>query len=203
MDESVTRSLKRRLETSLHAIIAELERTTGLSSQWNGQIEVVSATDRAFGGKTFTCLIRIRSGVAANDLCWPTLLHEVFHCFSVGRNADATLNYPGYEEGVVEQCQRLFRAELLTLLGVEIASASLVDRDANSAYTEYVIALEAMRFALGEAESKTFYLDLLGMPLEQREAFLREQAQQSHHWHKADFRRQWRRWERVLRGEDN
>jgi hypothetical protein len=133
-------------------------------------------------------------------LRWPTLIHEAFHCFSVERNADASVRYRGYEEGVVEQLQRLFRSELLAYLGVIVAPEALIDRDAHSAYTDYIEALESMRTAIG-TEQKAFYLELLTTPLEQRWALLRDRAEQNPRWADAAFRRQWRRWEQVLLNE--
>lgn len=75
----------------------------------------------------------------------------------------------------------------------------LVDRDRNSAYTDYVEALEGMRGEL-TAESEAFYIELLGTPLEQRWALLQERARQSPAWQNADFRKRWRKWERTLQG---
>ncbi len=190
-------ALQQQLESELLIIITELTELTGLSSQWSGKVEVVQERNRAFGGKTFNCMIRIRADIAATELRWPVLLHEVLHCFSVERNADASLTYPGYEEGVVEQLQRLFRPSVLERLGVKVDTATFIDRDKHSAYTDYIAALEAMRELL-DAEPLPFYLQLLGTPLEQRWAELRDQIQQTQEWRSADTRRKWRDWERIL-----
>jgi hypothetical protein len=122
-------SAQQRIEAELLLITREIARLTGLPSQWNGRAEIVTAQNTAFGGKSFACLIRVRADIAESDLRWLTMLHEAFHCFSAERNPDASLAYSGYEEGVVEQCQRLFRQEILVLLGVAIDRQALVDRD--------------------------------------------------------------------------
>ena len=191
-----------RIRNEMSGIIAELERLTLLPSQWNSQIEMTPAARQAFGGKTFGCLIRIRADIAESEARWLTMIHEALHCFSEGRNADASLRYPGYEEGVVECLQMLLRQEILDALGINLAASFFVDRDANSAYTDYVNTLEAMRSALGVEEPRGFYLDLLATPLEQRWALLREQARQDSRWQNADFRNNWRQWERILSGEE-
>lgn len=198
---SSSSSLPAAIEADLRRIVAELEQLTGLLSLWNQRVEVVLETSAAFGGKTFSCLIRIRADIAASDLRWPTLLHEAFHCFSVERSPDASLNFTGYEEGVVEQLQRLYRQELLDTLGVNIQPDAFVDRDANNAYTHYIDSLEGIRRAIGE-EAKPFYLRLLGTPLEQRWALLRTLGQEIPEWSNAAFRRRWKRWESILQGED-
>lgn len=187
------------LELWLHAIMANIERLTGLASHWNRRIELTAGG--AFGGKTFGCLIRIRANLIGTPQIWPTLLHEAFHCFSVERNADASLRYVGYEEGVVERMQYLFREELMATLGVQIDPDVLIDRDINTAYTEYVQALEAMRLAL-QFEPKTFYIWLLSTPLEQRWALLRNEIQQKNVWRQVEFRRRWKDWEATLLGEN-
>ena len=169
--------LQQRTHIEISGIIAELERLTRLPSQWNNQVEITMPSNRAFGGKTFGCLIRIRGDIAASEARWPTMIHEALHCFSVGRSADASLRYPGYEEGAVEQLQILWRQEILDALDAQCAAAFLVDRDENSAYSAYTIALEAMRQALGIEEPSAFYLELLATPLEQRWALLHEKAQ--------------------------
>lgn len=138
--------------------------------------------------------------MAQSDLLWPTLLHEIFHCFSVGRSPDASLEFSGYEEGTVEQLQCLFREEIIESLSVSVVSNVFVDRDTYGAYTDYVLALEAMRVTLS-MEAKPFYRWLIALPLEQRWAMLREQAEQLPDWTQPDFRRRWRQWERTLRGE--
>lgn len=189
-----------QLETTLRRIIKEIERLTQLPSQWNQKVEVISERNRAVGGKTFGCLIRLRADMVNTEHGWLTLIHEAFHSFSTERSPDASLSYPGYEEGVVEQLQRLFRQEILDALSVSLSPDTFVDRDTNCAYTVYTDALEAMREALSQ-DSKAFYVSLLSTPLEQRWALLRKQAQQSASWSRRDFRRHWREWERVLLGE--
>jgi hypothetical protein len=193
-------SLQQQITDDLRAIVTEIERLTGMLSQWSGEVEIVTGQNRSRGGKTFACVVRIRADMVQTDLRWPILIHEAFHCFSVERNADASVSYLGYEEGVVEQLQPLFRSELLTHLGVTIAPEMFVDRDTDSAYTNYIAALESMRTALG-TEPKPFYLELLGTPLEQRWALLRERAARTSLWNDAVFRRRWREWEQILLDE--
>lgn len=154
----------------------------------------------AFGGKTFSCVIRIRVDIASSALLWPTLLHEAFHSFSADRNPDASLRFSGYEEGVVEALQQVFRQELLTAVDAPIVPEAFVDRDRNSAYTDYCQALEAMRQAL-HMDVKPFYLWLLETPLEHRWAVLRERGQRLPEWRDGSFRGTWRQWEGVLQGE--
>lgn len=185
------------LEKAVGRIVKEVEGLTGLRSGWNHKVELIPSSNVAFGGKTFGCLIRLRADLAGTEHGWLTLIHEVLHSFSVGRSPDGSLNYAGYEEGVVESLQRLFRQEVLASLGIVVSPRSFVDRDLNSAYTDYVNALETMRLTLGR-EPKGFYTSLLGTPLEQRASLLREQAEQYSLWSEPGFRRGWRKLERVL-----
>ena len=194
--------LPQRIREEMRGVIAELERLTHLPSQWNNQIEITPTSNRAFGGKTFGCLIRIRADIATTEARWLTMIHEALHCFSTERSADASLRYPGYEEGVVESLQIVLRQEILDALTTPIPAPFCVDRDIKSAYTDYRNALEAMREALGLQEPRIFYLELLAAPLEQRWALLHERASHSVRWQEPDFRRNWRKWERILSGEE-
>ena len=74
---------------------------------------------------------------------------------------------PGWEEGVVEQMQRLFRPQILARLSVSVPPQVIADADASHSYNRYIVALEEIREVL-QAEKMQFYLHLLQTPIKGR-----------------------------------
>lgn len=86
-----------------------MEQTLGWSSRWSGVLEVDTNLLHA-GAKGFDCRIRIRHDIFLDpSFRWRTLLHELLHSFSPAYSPSEYRMFLGWEEGVVEQMQRLFR----------------------------------------------------------------------------------------------
>ena len=64
------------------------------------------------GKKRFSCDIQIQEALAKTEARWTTLIHESLHTFSSGYLREDYQAYRGWEEGVVEQLQRLLRFEV-------------------------------------------------------------------------------------------
>src|SRR5579862_3523590 len=108
-------NLAEQIRAELESILPLVEELTGLVSRWSGVVELVS--DAEFRGKKrFSCLIQIDIDVARQQSRWTTLIHEALHCVSAGYIASDYREYPGWEEGVVEQMQRLIRPQILARL---------------------------------------------------------------------------------------
>jgi hypothetical protein len=105
------------------------------------------------------------------DLRWRTLIHELLHSYSAGYNSPDYDAYRGWEEGVVEQLQRLLRQAALTRIGVAVTDAVFEDEEASHRYNPFIAALEALRAILG-TQAETFYLDLLAAPIRDRPGLL-------------------------------
>jgi len=85
------------------------------------------------------------------------------------------VTFRGWEEGVVENLQRVLRPAILAELGVVVAEAIFSGAETDHEYTEYVQALEDIRKALGE-KKRAFYFDLLAVPLRDRRRVIFEQG---------------------------
>lgn len=124
------------------------------------------------GKKRFACDIQIDADVARRDTRWSTLIHEIFHSLSAGYVATDFRLYRGWEEGVVEQLQRLFRPAVLTRLQVPIRTDIFDAEQAAHPFNPYIQALESIRnVVVSNDTSEThqdFYLDLLATPIRDR-----------------------------------
>jgi hypothetical protein len=161
--------IEARTRQELQEIITVLQELTGLPSQWSGRIELVPGADFK-GKKRFSCDIQIDAALASQDVRWSTLIHEALHSFSAGYVRDDYQNFQGWEEGVVEQSQRFFRTQILSQIGVAVASDLFRRVDTEHAYNEFIEALETLRQTLGvpEMENEQFYKELLGIPIKER-----------------------------------
>ena len=97
-----------RVQQELIAIVDVLSELTGLTSRWSGEVEL-SQDARAFGRKPISCRIVLNERLADQPVRWRTLIHEALHLFSAGYDSQDYQAWRGWEEGVVEQLQRLFR----------------------------------------------------------------------------------------------
>ncbi len=141
---------------------------TGLPSRWSGRVELV--TDAEFKGrKRPICDIQIDAALATQDTRWATLIHEALHSISVGYNSNDFRQFRGWEEGVVEQLQRMFRSVILGRLGVSLADDVFHPEEETHAFNGYIAALESLRLMLRENASpnakQDFYLNLLALPI--------------------------------------
>jgi len=149
------------------AIIALLREMTGLPSRWNGRIELVQGVNYK-GLKSFTCAIKINTILAGQDLRWRTLIHEGLHSVSSGLTQPDYQQFRGWEEGVVEQLQRLLRPSILANLNIAVPEEVFTQDEDKHRFNVYIDALETLRGAVGEKDAGGFYLWLLAIPLRER-----------------------------------
>ncbi len=151
----------------LVAIVDILSNLTGLSSRWNGEVEL-SQDPSALGRKPFTCRIVINRSLVNLPVRWRTLIHEALHSFSAGYNRDDYQSLRGWEEGVVEQLQRLLRPSVLTQLSIVADATIFQDAEEDYPFNEYIQVLEQLRIALGPQPIQDFYLTLLATEIKNR-----------------------------------
>jgi len=154
----------------LEQIRRALEEMLGRPSRWSGVLELTD--DPAVNGsKPYRCDIVLNSSLAGQDVRWRTLIHEMLHTFSAGYNRRDFDDAPGWEEGVVEQCQRLLRPAVLARLGVGADEAIFAWAEASHRYNGYIRALETLRQSLNVPVDR-FFLDLLSEPIKTRAALV-------------------------------
>lgn len=156
-----------KVQQELFGIAGVLSELTGLTSRWSGEVEL-SQDARAFGRKPFSCRIVLAERLAEQPVRWRTLIHEALHSFSVGYNLQDYQTWRGWEEGVVEQLQRLFRPAVLTRLYVTIDAAVFGEAEVDYLFNKHIKALEQLRGATGAGEAQDFYLDLLATEIKDR-----------------------------------
>lgn len=124
------------------------------------------------GKKRFLCDIQINAALAGQEERWTTLIHEALHSVSVGFMRDDYQDFQGWEEGVVEQLQRLFRPRVLSRLRVTVDPQVFQRLDTDHGYNKFVAALEDIREAqqIPATQAEAFYLNLLATPLKERKS---------------------------------
>lgn len=167
--------LEARTQKELTDIISVLTELTGLPSRWSGRVELVPEAEFK-GKKPFRCDIQIDAALVGQDARWTTLIHEALHSVSAGYIRDDYQDFQGWEEGVVEEMQRLLRPRVLSRLGVIVDSEIFRALDAEHGYNKFIAALETIRGQLNIpiARAETFYLDLLATPLKDRQRRVNE-----------------------------
>ena len=167
-----------QVRAELEQIMPLVSELTGLPARWSGRVELVTEADFK-GKKRFGCDIQIAAELAEQEARWATLIHESLHCHPAGYNGTDYRRYRGWEEGVVEQLQRLFRSQILTKIGVSVIDLQADFRIADSQhpFNDRIKALEAIRQPLAVPELD-FYRDLLTVPIAQRFAEVLKQIQQ-------------------------
>lgn len=100
------------------------------------------------------------------------MIHEALHAVSAGYIREDYQDFQGWEEGVVEQLQRLLRARVLSHLRVTVDPQVLQRLDEEHAYNKYIVALETIREAQSilTTQAEAFYLDLIGTPIKDRQS---------------------------------
>lgn len=159
----------RQAQDELRRVDQVVSKLTGLTSHWNGHVELLTDADWR-GTKPFPCHIRLDAARQEQDVRWRTQIHEILHAHSVGYTRYAFDTFPGWEEGVVEQLQRLLRPQVLMQLNLVIPASVFEVEEATHEFNAYIAALESLRVLLqrpGESEA-TFYVALLATPLDQR-----------------------------------
>ena len=178
-DDSVNFTRVVQVRDELVLILSVLSRLTGLPSHWNG--ELVLVPDAGFKGKKrFSCSILLDAALASQEVRWRTLIHEALHALSAGYNQVDYNALTGWEEGVVEQLQRLMRPKVLTALGVFISPDVFSDVEVDHLFNPRIRAVDSLRVALGipEQQSEQFYIDLLATPIKSRISLILGMAKQ-------------------------
>src|ERR1051325_6850696 len=107
-----------------------------------------------------------------NQLGGDLFCMKMIHSVSGGLNPIDYDRYRGWEEGVVESVQRLFRTEVFSLVDISISEALFEPVEKIWPYNYYIDALESIREAAG-INSKLFYMSLLKVTLKDRLAYVR------------------------------
>ena len=160
-----------RVQQEISAVVDALSELTGLSSRWNGDVELSQDT-RIFGRKPFSCRIVLNQQLANNPIRWRTLIHEALDSFSAGYTMGNYQMFLGWEEAVVEQTQRLLRPAVLERIGVQVESSIFVPIETNYSFNKYISAMERMRVALRDDDEQQFYLNLLATEINIRHSLV-------------------------------
>ncbi len=163
MDESLHESVVRDLQ-QITAALAEL---VGSASRWNGQV-TIEAGALYSGAKRYDCSICIREEIARHPVYrWRTLIHEALHGFSPQYSRYQYEAWKGWEEGVIEKLQRLFRGRVLLKTGIYLAESDLEQIEAQHPFNGYIAVLDDLRQQLG-LSAETFFVLLLRTELPRR-----------------------------------
>jgi len=158
--------LETQITDEVAAITGFLEQQLGRRSRWNGEVEL-SDDPTAFGKALWNRRISINRQTAQTDLRWRTEIHEALHLLSVGLNPVSYIDFEGWEEGVVEQLQRLLRPAVSNALSVAVPDAVFADAESSHDYNRFINAPERIRIAVNGL-TLVFYRDLLNIPLRER-----------------------------------
>jgi len=161
------------LEISFQQTIQVLEDILGRPSRWNGKAYLARSLSFA-GAAHYDGSISVSELVYAEpNLRWRTMIHEALHTFSPSYTRLEYNAAQGWEEGVVEQMQRLLRPEVLAALGITVQEAILTNAEADHQYNAYIAFLEDLRLQLRDVPFG-FYRMLLSTPLPKRALVLRQ-----------------------------
>jgi len=157
----------------LEQIAPFLTELTGLPSRCNGQVEL-GQEEWFRGKKLFSCGIVIQAKLVTQEIRWRTLIHESLHSRSAGYNSPDYNALIGWEEGVVEQTQRLLRPAVLAQAEIQVEDAIFRQAESDHVYNRYIDALEDLRRSLSIAQEQQieFYLNLLATPVRDRAALI-------------------------------
>jgi len=167
----------KRLTTEIQTIVRLVEGWTDLRSRWSGEVVIVDSVSAMLlsrqpflAKKEWNCRIVVLDRIVEDDLRWRTLIHEALHSVSVGnREADYRV-FHGWEEGVVESLQRLYRPDILKHMGISISEAVFAEAEKEWIYEPYIAALHRLSAELPSISERTFLETLLQTPLAQRPA---------------------------------
>ncbi len=168
-DEKVLRDQMARL-------VEVLERALGRTSRWTG--EVFIASGYAFSGIAhYDGSISLNEVVNADsDMRWRTMIHEALHTFSPTYMRSEYVAARGWEEGVVEQLQRLMRRKVLGTLRVLVSEKAIAAVEQDHPYNAYIASLEDLRVRLSESEDR-FYRILLATPVVDRAVSVKQMGE--------------------------
>jgi hypothetical protein len=161
-----------QIRQELERLQPVIEEITGLPSRWNGSVELLP--NPGFNGiKRPSCMIAMDVALVGNDLRWRTSIHELLHAVSAGNVPSDYRLFRGWEEGVVEQFQRLIRPSLLARIGVVVPEEVFRAAERVHPFNQYIEALEKLRERLRQPEF-VFYRNLLRTPIRSRPTTLYE-----------------------------
>ena len=163
-------ALHAQIADEVRRIVAVVEVLTQRKSRWSGHIELVESADFK-GKKPFRCDILLNAFLATQLERWSTLIHEVLHTVSAGYVRDDYQDFQGWEEGVIEQLQRLFRPSILSRLQINIDESIFLFIEEDHAYNKFIAALEQLRMTVGK-DQEDFYILLLQTPIRDRPALM-------------------------------
>lgn len=151
-----------------------VEKATGRESRWTGTLTLDPAA--TFSGKVdYNMNMTLSTGILDEQhYKWRTIIHELLHTISPQFSRMEFDNNPGWEEGVVEQMQRMIRQSVLRDVGVAIPEEDFAERDTTHRYNAYISALEVLRDIL-KLDRENFYPILLSIPLRDRRTWVMEQ----------------------------
>lgn len=165
------------LTAEVQQIVTAVELRTGLRSRWNGEAAVIDSVSALMLSRTpflakkeWSCRITVLDQIVGSELRWRSLLHEVLHSISAGNREADYSTFIGWEEGVVESLQRLYRPELLKEIGVDVAEAVFAETEQNWVYEPFITALRRLNAELPNVSEQEFMETLLRTPLAQRSA---------------------------------
>lgn len=168
-------ALTAQIREELERIIPIVEELTELPSHWNGIAELIPDAEYR-GRKPFSCSIVLDATLAEQPERWATLIHEALHAVSAGYIPTDFRDFRGWEEGVVEQLQRLWRPAILARLNVSVDDTLWQVHEAAHRFNDYINALEEIRQTLqSDTESLdavTFYSELLRTPIRERPGYV-------------------------------
>lgn len=154
------------LET-LTQVVGILSELIDRSSRWGGALELTESLFTS-GVAHMDGRIEITRAVWRQpQYRWRTVIHEALHLYSPPYTSHEYAAAHGWEEGVVEQMQRLLRQDVLREIGVTMAEDAFAERDAAHEYNHYIRALESLRQPL-KMSSLDFFGRLLATPLPNR-----------------------------------
>jgi hypothetical protein len=163
--------LQAQIADELQRLLPLIEKLTGMTSRWSGAVELIPNAEFK-GLKPFSCHIILDADLAQQDIRWSTLIHELLHSCSAGYKRDDFQNLRGWEEGLVEKLQRLWRSHILSSLSISVSEEQFADLDRYHRFNVYIDALEEIRQALVsegmDDNPETFYKELLAVPLRDR-----------------------------------
>jgi len=162
-----TEAQQEEARQTLRRVFDVLAGILELAHSWTGEVALESGVFYA-GVARPECDIRIAAHVWNHPVFrWRTLLHEALHKFSPPFTRREYEQFEGWEEGVVEQLQRLLRREALDKIGVAagVPEDALAGAEAGHRYNVYIAALESLRMLWCEEEPEGFYRRLLETPL--------------------------------------
>jgi len=176
VSDAETRSEADEARVLTARIVQIVETLLGCSSRWNGVIRLETDVLHA-GVASPEGSIGISRFVWDHPVYrWRTLLHEVLHTFTPDFTRSDYARMPGWEEGVVEQLQRLLRSRVFDAMQIALPDDAFADIEREHRYNCYIDALEAVRQVTGE-ERETFYRRLLVTPMMDRFDLLSGEAE--------------------------